>query len=820
MTPFAQQIEKAITALVSEPDFSDFAHEDAFILVWDNTGERLVWASTAAIPLREALTGGHDGRPVLPVTDAIRIKALAEGDAPRHGMKIEHLRLFPIPDAALLACLCRLISLPQIGTLLVVAIAGPAEQAEMPDDLKPNTPARTPPASFAERLRRGETTRFLWQANAQAQITNLSPNFAQTVGPQSAAIIGKTWPDVLTALPQASTQPILGYFERRETWSGETLFWPVDGAAEEVGIDFAGQAIYDGARKFIGYRGFGLIRGSSLRPRELPEAFDNAPIPAPEAPEPVTGLSTGNDLSESERLAFSEIALTLGDRISEEPAPEPSNASHPEAPAQSPTSRDTDCATNPLNALPVGVLVHREETILFANRPLLETIGFANLDQLAQFDVLDLFRDSPALTGDAADDPFLLTTATGDKLSVDVSISSVIWQNAPASLMLIRPAVKPAKVENIADSGRVHELEAILSTISDAVVMLDDAGCILSLNAPAKALFGYEEFEVAGAALTALLTPESHGAALEHLGSWRMSASARDKGCEVVGETRQGDTIALFMEIGTVISGGIRKFCVVLRDVTSFKRAEAELQSAKKAAEASSAQKSDLLAKISHEIRTPLNAIIGFAEMMIEERMGPIGNERYKSYLKDMHASGSHVMSLVNDLLDLAKIESGHVDMDFTKVQLNDLVTACVGMMNEQAARERIIMRTSFAETLPPVVADERSVRQIVLNLLSNAIKFTDAGGQVIVSTAMTEAHGVVIRVRDTGIGMNEDDIIAALEPFRQLATARQRGGTGLGLPLTKALIEANHGSFGIFSTRNEGTLVEVVFPPHRLAVE
>jgi signal transduction histidine kinase len=255
----------------------------------------------------------------------------------------------------------------------------------------------------------------------------------------------------------------------------------------------------------------------------------------------------------------------------------------------------------------------------------------------------------------------------------------------------------------------------------------------------------------------------------------------------------------------------------VLRDLTAFKQTEAELLAAKRTAEEASAQKSDLLAKISHEIRTPLNAIIGFAEVMLEERFGPIGNERYKDYLKDVHASGAHVISLVNDLLDLAKIEAGRMELSFSTVALNDVVTACVTLLQPQAARDRIVMRTSFTQGLPSVVADERSIRQIVLNLVSNAIKFTDAGGQVIVSTALTDRGDIAFRVRDTGIGMSEEEIEAALEPFRQLATSRKRGGTGLGLPLTKALIEANRGAFRISSHPSEGTLVEVLFPPARV---
>jgi len=245
---------------------------------------------------------------------------------------------------------------------------------------------------------------------------------------------------------------------------------------------------------------------------------------------------------------------------------------------------------------------------------------------------------------------------------------------------------------------------------------------------------------------------------------------------------------------------------------SQWKQTEQELIEAKRRAEIASTAKSDFLARISHEIRTPLNSIIGFSEVMMQEQFGPIGNERYREYLKDVHASGGHLLSLINDLLDLSKIEAGKLQLTFTGVALNDLMQQCVAIMQPQANRERIIIRTALTPALPQVVADARSVRQIVLNLLSNSLKFTAAGGQVIVSTALNDDGEVALRVRDTGVGMTEKDIVTALEPFRQLATS-PRGGTGLGLPLTKAMAEANRAKFHLTSTPKEGTLVEITFP-------
>jgi signal transduction histidine kinase len=205
---------------------------------------------------------------------------------------------------------------------------------------------------------------------------------------------------------------------------------------------------------------------------------------------------------------------------------------------------------------------------------------------------------------------------------------------------------------------------------------------------------------------------------------------------------------------------------------------------------------------------------------MMEEQLGPLGNERYRDYLKDIHSSGGHVMSLVNDLLDLSKIEAGRLDLSFSSVDANRIISECVSIMQPQAQRERVILRLSLAAKLPNLVADERSLRQIVLNILSNAVKFNQPGGQVIVSTALTETGDAVLRVRDTGIGMSEREVETALEPFRQIQTSRQTTGTGLGLPLTKAMVEANRAAFVIRSRKGEGTLVEVSFPATRVLAE
>ncbi|AMJ59008.1 PAS domain-containing sensor histidine kinase [Bosea sp. PAMC 26642] len=521
----------------------------------------------------------------------------------------------------------------------------------------------------------------------------------------------------------------------------------------------------------------------------------------------------------------------------------------PAAPVPETRSRLPNSHADVLDRLPVAVLVNRGDTALYANRTLLDLLDYADLDDLiAGGGVSRLIKEATRADGGA----MILIDRLSHLVSVDAVISTVSWQGEPATLMAFRhpggggevkaltpeeaeeaelaaefeaeDAESAARVEALrldvdAREGRIAELVAMLDTATDGVVTVDERGRVLSLNRTAEALFGYDQREVTGELFTLLFSAESHGPALDYLEGLKGGgvASVMNDGREVIGRVRQGGRIPLFMTMGQIADGAERRYCAVLRDITAWKKTEGELVEARKAAEKASAQKSDVLAKISHEIRTPLNAIIGFAEVMAEERFGPIANERYKEYLRDIHQSGGYVISLVNDLLDLAKIEAGKLDLDFESVNLNEIALSAVALLQPEAQRGRVVLRSGLSPKLPPVVADQRSIRQIVINLLSNAVKFTDAGGQVIVSTALGDQGEAILRVRDTGIGMDDSEIALALEPFRQVPTTRRKGGTGLGLPLTKALVEANRAAMTITSVKKEGTLVEITFPPQRV---
>ena len=494
--------------------------------------------------------------------------------------------------------------------------------------------------------------------------------------------------------------------------------------------------------------------------------------------------------------------------------------------------------TSLLGKLPVPLLIHSGDQLHYANEEFLDLTGYEALDDLADAGGLGaLFADPYADDGssDGADRALRLKTRGGEEFPIEAILRSVPWRDGKALMLVVRRSGEddtPAALHAVGDEqtqpdvselkARIAEMRTIIDTATDGVVLIGRDGTIRSISRPAEALFGFDSDEVTGKPFASLFAIESQRAARDYLNGLSEPgvASVMNDGREVIGREAQGRFIPLFMTIGRLPNDS--GFCAVVRDITQWKRAEEDLTQARAVAERASSQKTDFLARISHEIRTPLNAIIGFSELMVDEKFGPVANDRYRDYLRDINRSGNHVLDLVNDLLDISKIEAGQQEMAYEAVSLNDTLAETVAMMQPQANRERVIIRSSFASRLPEVVADLRSVRQIALNILSNAIRYTQAGGQVIVSTAYETSGDVVMRVRDTGIGMSQAEIEQALKPFKQInALKRGRGdGTGLGLPLTKAMVEANRARFTINSTPGEGTLVEVAFPSTRVLAE
>ena len=831
--------------------------------------------------------------------------------------------------------------------------------------------------------RHGRPVRFVWKIDAEGRFSEVSEEFALAVGARSAAIVGETFQAVAARYDLDPDGRIGELLRRRDTWSGKTLLWPIEGTRLSAPVDLAALPTYSRDRAFDGFRGFGIVRlaDAAEDPRaigltltgsqgwgsdaekpagdaavtaersagEPVDEFDDTalageerntddePLSAEDAKTQETGEQPGgplpaedefrgerpalrlvetpgrrqsdkiihleerrpsnrDGLSSGEQAAFREIARQLGESFGTRKAEDTPAANGPSEPAETPqanaavesadqtgmteaspaispearvdempglevgphaddlpraergaiapprTRMDYGLTASVVDAIPVALLIHAGDRLIHANPEFTKLTGHASAEALAQAGGLDVLFDTPA--AETTEGTVLLRHADDERLlSARARLQSVRWEDGSALMLALTPAETEvddavrAETSDIAETVgtanpeqntiaalriEADELRSILETATDGVVVVGQEGDIRSMNRSASALFNYDEEETRGKPFAMLFAHESQKAVLDYLSglSGHGVASVLNDGREVIGRESAGGFIPLFMTMGRLSSSS--SYCAVIRDITQWKRTEEELRNAKRAAETANAHKSDFLARVSHEIRTPLNAIIGFSDMMATERFGPIGHPRYIEYANDIGRSGRHVLDIVNDLLDISKIEAGEMDLEFTAVGLNDTVAEAVSLVQPQANSQRVIIRTSLSTAVPQVVADLRSVKQIALNILSNAIRFTPSGGQIVVSTAYEANGSVVLRIRDTGVGMTRSELDQAMKPFRQVTTgARKRGdGTGLGLPLTKAMVDANRASFAISSTPNEGTLVEITFPSPRVLAD
>ncbi|MDJ0950306.1 MAG: PAS-domain containing protein [Alphaproteobacteria bacterium] len=293
---------------------------------------------------------------------------------------------------------------------------------------------------------------------------------------------------------------------------------------------------------------------------------------------------------------------------------------------------------------------------------------------------------------------------------------------------------------------------------------------------------------------------------------WLAERIAKHRSVEVAVEQSLADGTWLLIEERLTDDGSI---VGTRTDITERKRAVEELRAAKEAAELANRAKSEFLANMSHELRTPLNAIIGFSETMVGKMFGNLPAP-YDDYAKDIHGSGKYLLSIINDILDLSKIEAGKLALDLGEVDVAGCIYSCLDIVGARARDEGLEIIRQVPEDLPPIEADQRVLKQILLNLLSNAVKFTPEGGQVTITAALHADGSLRITVADTGIGIPAESLNDVFAPFGQVESAftRQKEGTGLGLPLVKALAEEHGASVTLESTIDQGTTVAVTFPP------
>ena len=266
------------------------------------------------------------------------------------------------------------------------------------------------------------------------------------------------------------------------------------------------------------------------------------------------------------------------------------------------------------------------------------------------------------------------------------------------------------------------------------------------------------------------------------------------------------------------MAGNVTAYLSITRDVTERKRAERELRETKEAAVLASRAKSEFLANVSHELRTPLNAIIGFSEMLKTEALGTLGDDAYREYAVDINDSGNHLLGLINNILDLSKIEAGKYELHEEESDISDIVSGAIRIIRERAEAAGVELAVDIAGDPPRLYVDQRALKQVLLNLLSNALKFSARGSRITVRAGIDAGGRPTISVADTGIGIAEKDIPKALAPFEQIdnSLTRQQTGTGLGLPLAKRLIEQHGGILRLESEVGVGTTVTIHLPQER----
>ncbi|MPY76388.1 MAG: PAS domain S-box protein [Alphaproteobacteria bacterium] len=374
-------------------------------------------------------------------------------------------------------------------------------------------------------------------------------------------------------------------------------------------------------------------------------------------------------------------------------------------------------------------------------------------------------------------------------------------------------AVEQRRAENaLADLSQRHEL--ILNAAGDGIFGVDDHGRIVFANPACARMLGREAAEMIGKDADALAAAAGAG------GASPIAATLQD------GETRHAAQIQLRRSDGSAFSAELMvtpvyrlasnlRAVVVFHDISNQIQAQQQLLHAKEQAETASRAKSGFLANMSHELRTPLNAIIGFSETMTKEVLGPIRNPRYREYAEHINLSGQHLLALINDLLDLSKIEAGKLELVEETVDFRALLRDCRLLLTDLAHSKNLSLGEEVDPGLTMVNCDEQKLKQVLVNLLSNAVKFTGPGGRVTVSARREAADLLYIAVTDTGIGIAPEQMAKVMTPFGQADGAhnRQHKGTGLGLSLSKALVELHGGRLTLDSVLGEGTTVSIRLP-------
>lgn len=351
------------------------------------------------------------------------------------------------------------------------------------------------------------------------------------------------------------------------------------------------------------------------------------------------------------------------------------------------------------------------------------------------------------------------------------------------------------------------------------IFITDTDGTIEYVNPKFEEVTGYTQQEAIGKKPNLIKSPQTPKSVHEDL--WSTILGGNQWHHEIQDRCKDGSEFWAKAIISPIwdADGVITHFVALHEDITETKFAKIAAEEARKSAELSSKAKTELLANMSHELRTPLNAIIGFSETMMQSVFGPLGSRQYEEYAGFIHSSGSHLLQLINDILDVSAVDAGKLVLKDEAVDVVDACEVALQMVRAKAMKEQVEVKGIQTANLPRLKADPLRLKQILINLIYNAVKFTPKGGTVSCDAYIDAHRDMVITVSDTGIGMTEEDLTKAMDKFGQVdsSLSRKYDGTGLGLPLTKGLVELHGGVMNITSKPNEGTVVSIHFPPERV---
>lgn len=495
-----------------------------------------------------------------------------------------------------------------------------------------------------------------------------------------------------------------------------------------------------------------------------------------------------------------------------------------------PAFDDFDTLKQVLDQLPEGVVVWEGSTIRYVNAAALSLARYDGEFEAFAPDTLhnwvhaddrprvlayyyDCVRHEPR--SDAVQYRLLRTDGTTCLVESRVKPMSIGLRNRV--LFTVHEVAEVPTASDGSISASEKTFQSVFRLVPDMMILADlHSYKIIDVNPAYLNLFGHMRDDIIGKPLDEIRIWADPTFFPRFSQEFKMTASMRDLPTTLA--TRGGITRQFKMFVQKMEYGAEPVILLMGRDVTDDLVQVRELERGRETAEFANRAKSEFLANMSHELRTPLNAILGFAEIIRDEMLGPVGHDRYKEYADDIHQSGAHLLSIINDILDLSKVEAGRLDSHFVWSDPVAPLEMCLSLVTRRAKEGDLQIEFRALEGYE-LEADDRLVKQIALNLLSNAIKFTRPGGRVTLALDLTSDAGMCLSVEDTGIGMTPEEVKIAKRPFGQVDSSLSRAnqGSGLGLPLVATFADKLDGSFQVTSTPGVGTKVSVSFPAHRV---